>query len=62
MHIYVTGIEIRFWNSQSDSCIAVKEDRPGTLMDVQACHHDSTVHAQKFSHLKGRADNHDIIR
>ena len=31
-------------------------------MDAQACQHDPTVHVQRFSHLKGRADDHDIIR
>ena len=31
-------------------------------MDVQAGWHDSTAHAQRFSHLKGEADDHDNIR
>ena len=31
-------------------------------MDAQACWQDSTVHVQRFSHLKGRADDCDIIR
>ena len=60
--IYVTGIEIGFQNLQDGSCIAVKGDRLGMLMDAQGCWHDSTVHAQSFSHLKGRADDCDIIR
>ena len=30
-------------------------------MDVQAGWHNSTVHAQGFSHLKGEADDCDII-
>ena len=32
------------------------------LTDAQAGWHDSTVHAQGFSHWKRGADNHDIIR
>ena len=31
------------------------------LTDVQAGQHDSTVHAQGFSHLKREADDCDII-
>ena len=31
-------------------------------MDVQVSQHDSTVHVHGFSHLKRKADNHNIIR
>ena len=31
-------------------------------MDVQAGWLNPTAHVQGFSHLKGEADNHDIIR
>ena len=61
-YIYVIGIEIGFWNLWDGSCVAVKGDRPRTPTDAQVCQHDSTVHVQRFSHLEGRTDNHDIIR
>ena len=31
-------------------------------MDMQVGWHDSTVHAQGFSHWKGEVDDHDVIR
>ena len=36
-HICVTGIELRFQSLQDSLCVAVKYDRLGMLMDVQAC-------------------------
>ena len=59
---YVTGVEIGFQNLQDGSCVAIKGDRPGMLMDAQVCRCDSAAHVQRFSHLEGRADNLDIIR
>ena len=44
------------------SCVAVRDGRVGTPVDVQVSWHDSTVHAQGFSHLKGEADDGDVIR
>ena len=43
------------------SCIAARVSRAGMPMDVQAGWHDSTAHAQGFSHLKREADDCDII-
>ena len=61
-YIYVTGVEIGFWNLQDGLCIAVKGDRPRMPMDTQACWHNCTLHAQRFSHLQGRTDDCDIIK
>ena len=37
-------------------------NEPGTLADAQVSWHDSTAHVQRFSHLKGEADDCDVIR
>ena len=57
----VTGSEIRIWNWWDGSCIAVRDGRVGTPMDVQVGWCDSTVHVQCFSHLKREADDCDVI-
>ena len=57
----VTGVELRFQNLWDSLCVAVKDDRSRMLIDAQTCQHNSTVHVQRFSHLKGRADDCDVI-
>ena len=42
--------------------MAVRDGRPGTLTDAQVGQHNSTAHAQGFSHQKRETDDHDIIR
>ena len=54
-YIYVTGVEIGFQNLWDGSCVTVKDDRSGMLMDAQACQHDSTVHAQGFFPPEGES-------
>ena len=35
--------------------MAVRDDRLGTPMDVQACQHDSTAHLQRFFFPEGES-------
>ena len=42
--------------------MAVRDGWVGMPTDAQVGQHDSTAHAQGFSHLKREADDCDIIR
>ena len=58
----VTGSGMWIQNWWDDSCVADRDGRTGIPTDAQAGQHDSTAHAQGFSHLRREADNCDIIR
>ena len=44
----VKGLEIGIWNWWDSLCIAVRDGKVGTSMDMKAGQHDSNVHVQGF--------------
>ena len=63
-HTSIPGGECHGYRNQVTifgPCVAIGENGLGMLTYAQVCCHDSTLHAQSFSHPKGKVNDHDII-